>query len=194
MKRGTRTQVEIDGVWFPAKFLGKGAYSKVFQVGNRAVMYTRGDCAKKVLAMYLYDRLAHLPEIVQHENVYGLRGDPWHVFSSPFYRDVTRKDKSAYELMTKMIRFYNKHGGDAPLGIRGMQYFVNTMKEELDFDNMYRPVKAFPRSVIRAMQELVNVSSGCGGKISFDIHQKNFGVNDYGTLIFRDIVNPATAS
>lgn len=190
MKRGQPLIVEIDGRRYPAKFLGKGAYSRVYQVGNRAVMYTKGDCAKEVLAMFLYDRLAHLPEIVRHDNVRTNRSY-WYVFSSPIYRDVTKKDKSAYELMHKMITFYNRYGGDAPLGVDGMQYFVNRMEEAVvgGYKNYL-----FPRSVITAMQALVDVSSNCGGKISFDIHKKNFGVNQYGTLIFRDIVNPATAS
>jgi hypothetical protein len=46
--------------------------------------------------------------------------------------------------------------------------------------------KAVPRSIIRALQEIVNVASNCGGKPYFDLHKKNFGVNEYGTLIFRD--------
>ena len=45
---------------------------------------------------------------------------------------------------------------------------------------------ALPNSILKALQEIVNVASNCGDKIGFDLHKKNFGVNEYGTLIFRD--------
>lgn len=53
---------------------------------------------------------------------------------------------------------------------------VNSMKYE-----------NFPRSIIRALQEIVNVASNCGSYVGFDFTKRNFGVNEYGTLIFRDV-------
>jgi hypothetical protein len=170
--------VEVDGIRFPAKRIGKGQYSKVYQVGSRAVYYTRGDCSKEVLAMFQYDRMAHLPEIIRHNNINTPR-TTWYVFSSPLYRNVTKKDRSAYELMNKIIQWYNifYRQYSARSGINLMRLIVNDFKGS----------DVVPRSVTRAMEEIVDVASNCGwDNIGFDFHKKNFGVNEYGTLIFRD--------
>ena len=42
-------------------------------------------------------------------------------------------------------------------------------------------------SVIRVLQALVDVSRNCGENAGFDFKKSNFGVNEYGTLIFRDV-------
>jgi len=42
------------------------------------------------------------------------------------------------------------------------------------------------RSVVKALQEIVDISLNCGKEVGFDLCKKNFGVNEYGTLIFRD--------
>ena len=181
--------IEVDRQQYEAKYIGKGKYSKAYQVGDRIVLYTRGDCAKEVLAMFQYDRMAHLPEIIRHDNV-QMRSTTvlnqqniWYVFSSPYYRNVTKKDKSAYELMNKLIKEYqvfwrmiNTNKSD----IYVMQMFVDSLDHPRTI--------MFPRSVVRALQELVNVSSNCGGQPGFDFKKNNFGVNEYGTLIFRDLV------
>ena len=59
-----------------------------------------------------------------------------------------------------------------------MQAFLVGMKES----------KEFPYSVIKALNILIDNAANCGDKIIFDIHKRNFGVNEYGTLIFRDII------
>lgn len=188
--------VIVDGYEFPAKYIGKGEYSKVYRVGNRVVYYTRGDCAKEVLAMFQYDRIAHLPEMIRHDNIVkrmqmgGKWGTPYiseriiYVFSSPFYRNVTKKDRSAYELMRDIIEAHTafrqkiQRHEYITYGLIGMENFVKYLK-------VYRP--DIPKSVVRALQKIVNVASKCDVKdIGFDFHKKNFGVNDYGTLIFRD--------
>jgi hypothetical protein len=43
-----------------------------------------------------------------------------------------------------------------------------------------------PRSVVKALQEIVDVALNCGYGVGFDLKKNNFGVNEYGTLIFRD--------
>ena len=180
------TTVEVDGFKFPAKYIGKGKYSKVYRVGNRVVYYTRGDCAKEVLAMFQYDRIAHLPEIVRHDDVFGYHGRRWYVFSSPYYRNVTKKDKSAWLLRKKIIDwydvFYRQHmrvgmGQRYPTGVKLMADIVNDFKKS----------DVVPYSVVRALQKIVDIASNCGyGDMGFDFHRQNFGVNEYGTLIFRD--------
>lgn len=171
--------IEVDGHKFRAKYIGKGQYSKVYQVGDRVVYYTRGDCGKEVLAMFQYDRMTHLPEIIRHENITTARGT-WYVFSSPFYRNVTIKDRSAYALMKEIIRSVDRYRQALYLrgerGIRLMQEQVNAVKEN----------QGIPRSVVKALQEIVYVAGNCGTDIYFDLHKRNFGVNEYGTLIFRD--------
>ena len=172
--------IEVDGQQYEAKYLGKGQYSKVYQVGDRVIMYTRGDCAKEVLAMFQYDRMAHLPELISHEKVILRNRDyDWWVFSSPFYRNVTTKDRSAWLLMKKIMLWWSEWN-DRDLnkyrGIHGMQEFVN-----FSYDD-------FPKSVIRALEEIVNIASNCGDDIGFDFQKSNFGVNEYGTLIFRDVI------
>lgn len=169
--------IEVDRKQYAAKYIGKGQYSRVFRVGDRVVYYTRGDCGKEVLAMFQYDRMTHLPELIRHENITTARGI-WYVFSSPFYRNVTKKDRSAYSLMRRIMVWYKVfHRGDNRFeGIQLMQDIVIRFAKESDV----------PRSVVKALQEIVNVASNCGYGIGFDLHKKNFGVNEYGTLIFRD--------
>ena len=194
--------IEVDRQQYEATYIGKGQYSKAYRVGDRVVLYTKGDCAKEALAMFQYDRMAHLPELIQHDFIrggqYG-RGDLlWYVFSTPYYKNVTTKDKSAYELMMKIIKFYRGKGrGVIGRGDRGgisgvdkMQNFVDKMKhaEEHWLDIYAINLGKFPRSVIRALQELVDVSRNCGNNIGFDLKKSNFGVNEYGTLIFRDVI------
>ena len=170
-------EIEVDGKFYKAKYIGKGMYSKVFLVGDRVVYYTRGDCGKEVLAQFQYDRIAHLPYMVRHENITTVRGI-WYVFSSPYYRNVKKSDRSAWELMNKVIRHYNAifRKYNQSEGI----YLMCAVVDEM------RKYKELPHSVIKALQEIVNVASNCGNKVGFDLHKKNFGVNEYGTLIFRD--------
>jgi len=179
-KRKT-VRIEVDGTEYQATYVGKGQYSKVYRVGDRVVYYTRGDCSKEVLAMYQYDRMAHLPELVRHENK-TVGYTTWYVFSSPFYRNVTAKDRSAYSLMKAIIRLYGAAFSIAYRdGFRGlilMNMTVNIMKNS----------GGIPHSVIKALQEIVDISSNCGDYVGFDLHRGNFGVNEYGTLIFRDPV------
>lgn len=178
--RASKSVVVVDGKQYPAKYIGKGKYSRVFRVGDRVVYYTRGDCTKEVMAQFQYDRMAHLPELIRHDNINSSRGTEWYVFSSPYYRDVTTKDRSAYTLMKEIIRSINRYRQALYLrgerGIDLMREQVQGMKED----------KVVPNSVIKALQEIVDVGSNCGSDVWFDFHKKNFGVNEYGTLIFRD--------
>lgn len=172
--------IEVDGRQYQAKYIGKGQYSRVFRVGDRVVYYTRGDCGKEVLAMFQYDRMTHLPELIRHENITTPRGI-WYVFSSPYYRNVRASDKSAYKLMKKIIyeygRFFDGYYRTGRLkGLDLMHAIVSSMRLQTDL----------PRSVIKALQEIIYVASNCGQDVGFDLYAKNFGVNEYGTLIFRD--------
>jgi hypothetical protein len=186
--RVSKSVVVVDGVSYSAKYIGKGQYSRVFRVGDRVVYYTRGDCTKEVMALFQYDRMAHLPEIVRHENINTGSGTQWYVFSSPFYRDVKRSDTSAYRLMNDIITMYKEFWkrerdyqyqayGRVYAGLKVMQNFV---------DEARQGSSVIPRSIVKALQEMVDVVSNCGASPSFDFHKKNFGVNEYGTLIFRD--------
>lgn len=177
--RSTKSIITVNGRQYPAKYIGKGQYSKVYRVGDRVVYYTRGDCAKEVLAMFQYNRMAHLPELIRHENITTVRG-VWYVFSSPYYRNVTTKNSSAYRIMKNLISLTNQFNseifGSNIKGLERMQAFEVYVRGSV------------PRSISKALQEIVNISSNCGGDVGFDFHKKNFGVNEYGTLIFRDPV------
>lgn len=174
--------IEVDGIKYSAKYIGKGSFSKAYRVGDRVVLYTRGDCAREVLAMFGYQRLMHLPEIIRHHDIQG-RGGVYYVFSMPYYKNVTKKDRSAYKLMMHIMavwaEFWNNviwKSGNKYQTIYTMQDFVKFARHEL------------PYSVINALQELVDVSSNCGDNVGFDFVKSNFGVNEYGTLILRDVV------
>lgn len=180
-------EIEVDGKLYKAKYIGKGQFSKVYRVGDRVIYYTRGDCGKEVLAMFQYDRMMHLPEMIRHENITIRPGIIWYVFSSPYYRNVKRTDTSAYRMMKIIIEMYKEFWnqqrdyqyqayGRVKQGIGVMQKFVEYVNE----------MKIVSRSVVKALQEIVNVASNCGPIVGFDLHSKNFGVNEYGTLIFRD--------
>jgi hypothetical protein len=177
--RVSKSVVVVDGVSYSAKYIGKGQYSRVFRVGDRVVYYTRGDCGKEVLAQFQYNRMTHLPELIRHENITTVRG-VWYVFSSPYYRNVTTKDRSAYKMMAKIVRDGNR--AMSALYANGfrdhdlMDYLVDDLNGSGEF----------PHSIIKALQEIVNVAGNCGQGVGFDLHKKNFGVNEYGTLIFRD--------
>ena len=177
--KGSSKIIEVDGKQYHAKYIGKGQYSKVFRVGDRVVYYTRGDCGKEVLAQFQYDRMAHLPELIRHENITTVRGT-WYVFSSPYYRNVTSRDKSAWNMMNLIINDFREMRIElAEQGFKDidlMQGFVNHMSS----------MRFVPRSVVKALQEIVDVALNCGYGVGFDLYKKNFGVNEYGTLIFRD--------
>ena len=168
----------VDGKPYTAKYIGKGSFSKVYRVGDRVVYYTRGDCSKEVLAMYLYEKLTHLTSMIRHDNITTSRGE-WYVFSSPYYRDVKKSD-SAYELMRKIIHLTGMiHGIAYNHGLRG----TDVMEAVVWGLRRYPEV---PRSIIKAMRIIMNLAKNCGDNMYFDLHKKNFGVNEYGTLIFRD--------
>ena len=179
--------IEVDGQRYKATYVGKGQFSRVYRVGDRVVIYTRGDCAKEVLAMYQFDRMAHLPELVRHENITRKVGHTWYVFSSPFYRNVRRSDTSAWALRSAIKKMYERFWdaerayqfqayGRVKVDLSLMQRFVHEVKGLL------------PYSVVKALQEIIDVSSNCGEMAGFDFQDSNFGVNEYGTLIFRDVI------
>ena len=175
--KGSGKIIEVDGRKYQAKYIGKGQYSKVYRVGDRVVYYTRGDCGKEVLAQFQYNRMTHLPELIRHENITTVIGT-WYVFSSPYYRDVKKSDTSAYSLMREIVKVFDAcsgHYGKKKLGIDTMREFVEVIR-----------AMKFPRSIVRALYELSEIAGNCGENMYFDFHKKNFGVNEYGTLIFRD--------
>jgi hypothetical protein len=186
LSKGDRTYIKIDGKLYSAEYLGRGKFSKVFKVGNRAVYYTQGDCGKEVLAMFQRKRVMHLPEIVRHDDV-EVRGKYYYVFSSPIYRNVTRKDRSAYESMMMIINLYGRFW-DKLVNEVGLVAFNEMTGAEImeRFVEYVRKIPIVPRSIVQALEELVNVAINCGGDVVFDFHRRNFGVNEYGTLIFRD--------
>ena len=178
--KGSGKIIEVDGRQYQAKYIGKGQFSKVYRVGDRVVYYTRGDCGKEVLAMFQYHRMMHLPELIRHENITVRPGVYWYVFSSPYYRDVMKKDGSAYQLMKDIIKYYEEiRRAYYNTGIKG----IDLMQAIVDDMNNFTKL---PHSVVKALQEIVNVASNCGPIVGFDLNKKNFGVNEYGTLIFRD--------
>jgi hypothetical protein len=174
--KGSSKIIEVDGKQYQAKYIGKGHFSKVYRVGDRVVYYTRGDCGKEVLAMFQYDRIAHLPEIIRHENITVRPGVYWYVFSSPYYRNVTQKDASAYKLMKKIILWYSEYRANYAHveGYDGMMRFAKFVEYDV------------PHSIVRALKEIALAAGNCGGYVGFDLTKSNFGVNEYGTLIFRD--------
>ena len=184
--KGSSKIIEVDGKQYHAKYIGKGQYSKVFRVGDRVIYYTRGDCGKEVLSLYVYDKETHIPEIIRHENITTVRGT-WYVFSSPYYRNVTAKDRSAYKIMNVLIREFRsfiyeyRHYQQQAYGRvteddRMMLAFIEHLIES----------KIVPRSVTNALFRLYELARNCGDRIGFDFKKQNFGVNEYGTLIFRD--------
>jgi hypothetical protein len=185
-RRYKKYAISIDGHLYSASFLGKGQYSKVYQVGDRAVYYTKDDCTKEALAMFYYGGIPHLPEIIRHDNI-SSGYTHYQVFSSPIYRNVKRTDTSAYRLMKKLIKFHDlwwrkENQSQAYRRIRNdvtvMQRFVNDVRSS----------GQFPYSIVKALQAILEISRNCGDYIAFDLVSKNFGVNEYGTLIFRDVV------
>jgi hypothetical protein len=183
---GKLVVIEVDGRRYWAKYVGRGAFSKVFRVEDRVIYYTRGDCGKEVLSLYVYDKETHIPEVIRHENITTARGQ-WWVFSSPYYRNVTSQDTSAYKIMNVLIkefrsfmreyRHYQQQAyGRVREGERSMLAFIEYLIEG----------KLVPRSITNALFRLYELARNCGDSIGFDLKKQNFGVNEYGTLIFRD--------
>lgn len=179
------TIIEVDGQKYFATYLGKGNFSRVYKVGNRVVYYTKGDCAKEVISLFVNARMTHLPEVIKHEDLRG-RLIYYQVFSSPYYRNVTKKDRSAYELMRRIINIHKKWWYEE----KGYQYQAYG-RVKTNYYVMQRfvdeSINKLPHSVIKALQETLDLAGNCGQHIGWDFHKGNFGVNDYGTLIFRDI-------
>jgi hypothetical protein len=180
----TKYAISIDGHLYSAKYLGMGKFSEVYRVGDRAVYYTKDDCTKEVLALFYHGGVPHLPEIIQHDNVQAGRTE-FQCYSSPIYRNVKRTDTSAYRLRKSIIGWYESFY---------QMHQINRIKFEPNFDTMRKFVEYcrvetdLPRSVVKALDTLTEISGNCGYDISFDMHKGNFGVNAYGTLIFRDLV------
>jgi hypothetical protein len=177
--KGSSKIIEVDGKQYQAKYIGKGHFSRVYRVGDRVVYFTRGDCGKEVLAMFLYDKMAHLPDLTRHENITTVRGI-WYVFSSPFYRDIKRSDTSAWTLMKEIVRYQSAYHAIAyKEGYRNVELMRMIVIMMQDYSSL-------PKSVMKALYEIMDAASNCGDNVGFDLHKKNFGVNEYGTLIFRD--------
>lgn len=173
---GYKKLVEIDGKLYEGKFVGKGKFSKVFRVGDRVVYYTKNDCTKDALAMF-GRRIMHLPEIIKHDVVKTSDGKGWFVYSSPYYKNLTSKYKSAWETYRKLIRAYVSF-------LRGTSSFGYNLAVE--FIEYLKKINFTPKSIIRALEHIIDIGSSCGEYIYFDFHKGNFGVNEYGVLIFRD--------
>lgn len=176
--------IEVDGQKYHAEYIGQGFYSKVYRVGDRVVYYTKDDCTKEVLSLFVHDRFTHLPEMVVHDDVkvYSKRvgWQSYKVYSSPYYRNVRASDISAWKLMNKIIKlFYVESSRMYRQGIRFNQQVMHTLVDRIE------EYKELPHSMINVMHLLVDLGAMCGDA-RFDFHKKNFGVNDYGTLIFRD--------
>lgn len=171
--------IEVDGRQYYATYLGKGTYSKVYRVGDRVVYYTKDDCTKDVLSMFVLDRITHFPEIVRHNDIQ--RGNNYYlVYSSPYYKDVRSSNVSAWRLMKKLIKvFYEEAARMSQLYRRFDNEIMHTLVDRIEERN------ELPHSAINAMRILVDLGAMCGDA-RFDFHKKNFGVNEYGTLIFRD--------
>jgi hypothetical protein len=178
--------IRVDGREYQAKYIGKGQYSKVFRVGDRVVYFTKGDCGKEVLAMYVYGKMTHIPEMIRHENISTASGI-WYVFSSPFYRNVTSRDTSAWKLMKAIINEHKEFIRE----YRHYQYQAYGRVKEGE-ETMYAFIKylrerqTVTQSAIKALFDLYELARNCGDRIGFDFKKNNFGVNEYGTLIFRD--------
>ena len=171
--------IVVDGREYSATYVGKGHFSKVYRIGDRVVYYTEDDCTKEVLAMFLHDRVTHLPEMVRHDDEqFGRKR--YRVFSCPFYRNVKSTDTSAWKLMNKVISLTKIETNR--LHYQGVRFYPDVMHALVDRIEEY---KQLPYSMINVMHLLVDLGSTCGDA-RFDFHKKNFGVNHYGTLIFRD--------
>jgi len=81
--------------------------------------------------------------------------------------------------------------------IAGYNYYAGLMRSRgIDKQNNLEYMQGFvdymskgkyvKHSIVKALQEIVDVASNCGQGVGFDLHSMNFGVNEYGTLIFRD--------
>lgn len=171
--------IVVDGAKYNATYIGKGMYSRVYRIGDRVIYYTEDDCTKEVLSMFLYDRITHLPEMVRHDDEQFGRNS-YKVFSSPFYRNVKSTDASAWKLMNKVISLTEIEA--TRLHHQRVRIFPDVMHTLVDRIEEY---KQLPYSMINAMHLLVDLGSTCGDA-RFDFHKRNFGVNHYGTLIFRD--------
>lgn len=171
--------IEVDGRQYYATYLGKGTYSKVYRVGDRVVYYTKDDCTKDVLSMFVQDRVTHFPEIVRHNDM-QVGNNYYLVYSSPYYKDVRSSNVSAWKLMKKIIKLFNIESSRLHYHkIRFDQQVMHTLVDRIE------EYKELPYSMINAMHLLVDLGAMCGDA-RFDFHKKNFGVNEYGTLIFRD--------
>lgn len=184
--------VVVDGIEYEGKFIGQGKFSKVYRVGNRVVYYTKNDCAKEVLG-YSDVRMMHLPELIRHENVivYDIKKgeikDVYNVYSAPYYKNVTRKDESAWLLMNAIIDFYFEYYMRNKDIVRSHSGMTNIEKME-GFVDYIRGKVIIPRSIVNALAYLVNRIRDCGEDAMFDFHSGNFGINEYGVLILRDVV------
>lgn len=183
MRRGDIADIAIDGRQYKALFVGRGVYSKTFLLCTQTecivVYYTKNDCTKEALSL-LSRKVKHIPRVRAHHPVV-IKSVVYNVYTSPYYRDVTKRDILAWRHYDEMKKLYNSYRSIAWKDISKGYEFV------CGFVEYMKSVGTLPESLIEAFNVVLLLVINCDGTVYVDIKKNNFGVDDNGNLVLRDV-------
>lgn len=167
MRKNEPRTLLIDGTEIPAHYISQGMFCKAYRSGNRVYLLCTGDYSKECIALFCDKTIPHIPHITRHEPLVE-RGKDYQIYSMPFYRKLTTKDKKAYrqwKTLPTIIRSYSE-----------ASTYVDSEQNNT------------PESVREAIRELIGAF--CNYDIDgmlLEFNKSNVGVNEQtGDLILRD--------
>jgi hypothetical protein len=183
MKRGDRRTIRVDDKDLEAEFLGKGHYCTAYRAGDTVYCFVVEDEYMKEVISQWIENVPHIPAIRKHDDQ-QIRGKWFQLYSMPFYRNITAKDREAWAAL-KVLKesaerlFRQEYCQAKPLAVHGA-YFNQAIIEDTR--------GKVPESVTKALEELASAAQNYGCGVSFEFGQRNIGVDDQGRIIFRDIL------
>jgi hypothetical protein len=186
MRRGQLTTIDPgDGTELAVHYLGRGAHATAYQHGLTVyLLVDEDDNMKEALELFVPDGTPHVPPVKRLGTVCK-RGKCRNVYTMPYYRTVTAKDKEAWAVV-KLLE-------STRLELHRTR-FVATGKclSVYGIELMYEVIQAtrtkVPESVTEALEALSYAGSNYGCGVTFEFGRRNIGVDERGGVVFRDVL------
>lgn len=172
----------IGGNFVKAKQMGKGRFSKVYEVESDPdhVYIVSNDWAKHMLTDTWARRgeSAHLPEIEKAGTLEGKKDD-YTIFKMKRYSPLTAKHKEAWKVYRQLVKI-----ADEIFRANSWQY-----RRELDkIAHLIASDERLPENIREALQFLLFYATNYHENYYLDLTKSNFSVDENGVLILRDVV------
>lgn len=200
MRRGDRKRITVDGKRLDATYLGRGKYCVAYRHGKRVYLFVdQDDNMKDAITSFGGCHGYHIPRLKYHED--AKRGNKWvKIFSSPYYRNVTAKDKKAWAIIKTLrkVEAEIREKFHRKVRLRNDEFRREGRRAKMAFfcyahDYRQRVVnvlelrEAVPQSVIDSLRKMSS-AGGNWGDAMWDFSRTNFGVTQSGRLILRDVL------